>query len=342
MKQLAILLITCTLFSCDTPDTATVVTRLPAVDTLHSRPIPISESVVLSPSNMCMTGDRLVVYSEGKDTLFDIFRMPDGEWVGHGGLSGRGPGDFTLLERSLMAPTDNGFTVAMTDRLADVSVADDQIRIVRSRPLFNASFQHLFANRLRPIDDSMCFYLNDALSATDGMQFTLLNLNTLECSRFSPWPRHWLSGEIAAGTETSAFVCNPVTRPDGERFAVFYVLFKRFRIFKADGTLLHDIAVEEPPFGNRFTTDYSVPLRYYYDYPQATEDYIYVTCLNAGDEWTDRPDVELQVWDWNGTPVARYLLDRNIALTALPESGDRLYGMSYDGQLYVYDLPPHN
>ena len=241
-----------------------------------------------------------------------------------------------------MLSVDSGFVVAMTDRVVEVSVADDKIRIVRSRPLFNKSSQHLFANRIRPINDSMCFYINEALSETGGMQFTLLNLNTLSSASFGPWPMHWISGEIVPGTETSTFVGNPVARPDGERFAIFYVLFKRFRIFEANGTLLCDIAVEEPPFGNRFTTDYSVPYRYYYGYPQATQDCIYVTCMNTGDEWKSNPCVELQVWDWSGTPIARYMLDHNIALIALSESANELYGMGYDGQLYVYNLPNNN
>ena len=49
---------------------------------------------------------------------------------------------------------------------------------------------------------------------------------------------------------------------------------------------------------------------------------------------------ELQVWDWEGRPVARFKFDRKLSMMAVSPKYNKIYAL--DNELYVYDLPQLN
>lgn len=50
---------------------------------------------------------------------------------------------------------------------------------------------------------------------------------------------------------------------------------------------------------------------------------------------------ELQVWNWDGKPIARYDMDRKLTLFTVSDKEKKIYAVDGDTEdvIYVYDLP---
>jgi hypothetical protein len=91
--------------------------------------------------------------------------------------------------------------------------------------------------------------------------------------------------------------------------------------------------------------DFHQRMIYYYNYPRASDKYIYVLCKDSkvSDDYGE--ETKLQIWDWDGNPVANLILDRKIDFFIIYEEEQKIYAINVDegheDKIYVYSIPEY-
>jgi hypothetical protein len=312
-----------------------VVTAFPKTGELKAHIQKIPEPVLL-PRFMSIANDYLFVYKEKEARLFEVFHLPEGTYLCSAGGRGQGPDDFGLLDSRSFHACGNGFKVmeAGSNLLKTVEFENNQLHVSHAeRMLENPS-----NNGFYPLADSIYLTLGNIGDLTE---YNLLDSKTGNITKTGDYPQWAGTNVTEPGQVFFTYVKSCVVHPDGKKFAAFYGRFKRFRIYDRSAALLHDVDVGIEPSSAEMENGQAVSA-YYISQPQAIGNHIYALCANAQDHRPDRPNgCELQVWDWDGNPVACYRLDRKISFIAISEKYGKLYAldMSVDDELYSYDLP---
>jgi hypothetical protein len=133
-----------------------------------------------------------------------------------------------------------------------------------------------------------------------------------------------------------------VAKPDGTKFGKFYLFYKYFRLFDSDGKVVKEVKVNIEPY-----TDYSfngdINKFAYYARVAASNDRIYAFCSNYNADHIDEITSELQIWDWDGNPIARYEFDKPPYFCCISLNDMKIYAFNNmriedNGVLRVYDL----
>lgn len=315
-----------------------VVTTFPQTGKLQAQvkqlPVP-----VLLPRFMGVAGEHLVVYKQKEQKIFALFRLPDCSYVGDMGNRGQGPDDFNLLDSRSFCLGENGFEVleAGSNLLKTVVIQEDGLKVSSSLPVFE---QGISNNGFYPLADSVYLTLG---RLEDENEYCLFDKKTGTVTKMENYP-HWVAIEKRENTPPPfvTYLKNCVVHPDGKRFASFYCRFKRLRIYDQHVRLLHDVDVQVAPYATHFEGDVRYQPGYYIGQPYATEEYIYTLCENSDFRDGQRNyRCELQVWSWNGRPVACFEFDRKISLMAVSRKYNKLYALDSDveNEMYIYDLP---
>ncbi len=172
-------------------------------------------------------------------------------------------------------------------------------------------------------------------------EYLIIDTNTNESVKVSPYPS--LTDNYAKeepGVKAQVYRKEGVVKPDKSKFAYFYTYFKFFRIHDRDGNLLKEVTVQVEPYNKEYEQDYEKSMQYYMS-PRATDKYIYVMCLNLKGSERLVSTVELQIWDWDGSPIGKYTLDKAMYFYAISEKYGKLYGIHplIEDTIYAFDLP---
>lgn len=314
-------------------NTTLTVRQFPTEGKLTARVQPIPP-VAMSPHILFSTGEYLLLYNTQKDTLFDVFRLPDPVFLYSAGLKGQGPQDFYQLERRMFEPTPNGFQVfSQPDKkIKEVFVTDSALWIDNDNALVY-NIDEMPVNGVLPVRDSTLIYWGGVESEYEYVRFDIRK----ESRTFSPYPA-WGDGPVQE-LPLFTYVKNSVLNDDHTRFVSFYAYFKRFRIYTTEGELIKEVTVKIPPYENKLAENPMDRTLYYFTPPRTDGNYIYVLCKNGSRAEKKAP--ELQIWNWEGKPVARYELDRPLTLFTLSGKYHKLYAVDgeHEEEIYVYDLP---
>jgi hypothetical protein len=297
--------------------------------------IPIS---ILLPRFMLIANDELFVYKEKEDKFFEIFHLPDCNYLCSAGDRGQGPNDFLFLDTRSFQPTENGFKAleAGTNQYKTVVFENNQLSVSRKEMVFNDHPSH---NGFYPLADSIYLTFGDVMESNE---YALYDKKTGILANIGDYPQ-WIPTQIIEQSQMLfTYVKNCVVHPKGKKFATFYARFKRIRIYDNSLTVLHDIEVKTEPYSVNTEIEEVMQWEYYIGQPQVIGNYIYVLCSNSTENNSEAPNAcELQVWDWKGNSIACYHLDRKISLMALSEKQGKIYALdkSVDDELYIYDIP---
>lgn len=288
---------------------------------------------------MFVSNDYLYLYKEKDSTLFDIFKLPSCIYYSSTGIIGGGPDDFMLLDPRSFQPTEHGFKVmeAGTHILKSV-ILDDKVlknekteRILEGRDAINGFY---------PLNNETYLSLG---SINSEFEFRFINHRSGECIEFGEYPV-WTEINVEQPFQRfMTYLKSCVVHSESGRFAVFYARFKRFRIYSNKGKLLKDINVKVDPYSSDIEADFMEQMSYYMGQPVAIGNCIYALCGNRkeNDLTVSNPKNELQVWDWEGNPIACYQLDKRVSSFAISEKYNKMY--AFDGltenEIYIYDLP---
>ena len=290
---------------------------------------------------MGITGDRLLIYKDKEDTLFQFFALPECEYVGSAGTRGQGPDEFGLPDTRSFCMNDTDFSLLEvgTNLIKTVTYNDTVLKVTRVEPIFQPGISNI---GYYPLADSICLTLG---SLAENYEYCLLDRKNNRSTFLGDFP-DWVDVDAQFNGVPASFIYikTCVLSPDRSRFAAFYGYFKRFRIYDSLVNLIRDVEVQTEPYQTRFRGPEEIADQpvYYIGQPQAIGDYIYALCSNATGsrlQSTCRP--ELHVFDWEGRPVACYQFDRRVSLFAISERHGLIVALDNRNpdELYLYELP---
>lgn len=297
--------------------------------------IPASIAII---RGMFISGDFLLLYKQKDTTFFDLFKLPDCTYLGSSGNVGNGPNDFIFPDPRSFTPIDSGFTVleAGSHLLKTVKVKENRLVVTNIEKTVE---KKAATNGFYALSDQKYVSFGNIGSENE---FTIFDKKRNESIEIGKYPTWVTTNENKPHEKFVAYLKNCVVHPDGEKFAAFYVRFKRFRIFNDSGDILHDINVKIEPYSNNIEKEYNDQWSYYVGTPQCVGNYIYALCINQkGKEKTKNNMCELQIWSWDGKPIACYKLDKHVSFFSISNKHNTLFAFDTDmeNEIYCYELP---
>jgi hypothetical protein len=322
----------------------TIVTEFPVKKELKATVITVPP-IILTPANICISDDKLIIIYDKKDTILDFFQLPECKYLFGAGIRGGGPDDFSPdYDSRFLHFAENELNIFSSDGMLKRFTVDYRSkRIINNKSKsqrINTDHLGYPTNRFNILNDTLCYSLSQ-IAYNEGFEFVMINTKTKRNLPFSPYP-DWLGKVWIKDDIPFVYIKNMASHPSGTRFASFYGYFKRWRIYDYKTNLVRDIHVEVPPYSKNVNENVSERM-VYYGYLRATAEYIYVECRNR--KASDKPltNTEIQVWDWDGNPVAVYTLDKKISLFTISEKEKKIYALNTDEEnedkIYVYSIP---
>lgn len=291
---------------------------------------------ILYPGNIFISGDKLIVLQQDMDTLFYVFQLPEVEFLYSFGTKGEAPNEFSNIYNESIIPTKEGFKLyCANNTINEISLKE---RAIIKKEHISSDYD-LF-NGFQAINDSLyCFYN----MTNPDFQFVLYNSHTQETTAFGEYPQ-WTSDEAYETNHISKVIdclSHVVVKEDQSTLAAFYGYFDCFRTFDCLGNHKETYLIE--PSSEKYILNNDINQRtIYFPYPpQTINDYIYCIYRNATstDEQTDL----LQIWKWDGSPVASYKLEHNISSFCISDEYKKIYAVSTkecnEDKIFIYDLP---
>lgn len=334
MRKINTLFILCIVTSCVSTSNYISVRDFPIVDTLKMRAVN-TPPTLLSPSNMFVTGDYLVVAQHKGDALFSFFNLPDCSFAFNDGLRGKGPNEFNSINPNYFEPTDKGFKVLDNGVVIKDLIIDKEQLIVKSQ--YKVPTTGRTANNIMKLENDRLCIVN---TLDDLSEYLILDTVSNEVP-VSPYPK-WCSDDMSQ-PKMFVYIKNSIASPKGDKFMSFYANFRKMRLHNSNGDLLKEVSVETPFELPQYSDDRNDRYITYASYPFADEKHIYVFCINSklGDQ--SQTCTELQVWDWDGKPVARLILDKNLSLFTISPKFKQLYACTgcIEDTIFVCDIPKY-
>jgi hypothetical protein len=280
-----------------------------------------------------ITGDYLVVMrSFSGNPLYHVFEMPDCKYMGSFGMLGKGPNEFEVPDVRSARPTEKGFKVFDTHKgllfvdltgfSSNKSFKVKQVKLPGELYILNDAVQ---------INDSIIYGM-PYVGKTEKL-YVRYNLNSSKLDYFGEYPAFFPKGN--KDNYWGLIWRYSIVKPDGTKYASFFARFKLFRIYNNSGLLIKEKTMEVPK--NILSPKHKSTT--YYDVTKATNEYIYALCLNGQlNETDDYPTLE--VWDWDGNPVAKLKLQSFVYSFDITQDNKKIYCMDreIDDKIFVYDL----
>jgi hypothetical protein len=297
----------------------------------------------LNPASIINLNDRYLILNDFRpDNFFHVFSLPGVKYLYSWGKQGRGPDEF-LQNPVYIDKNEDELIVfdGMLQTLRYFSVNDTTL--IKSREVslaYEGQVEPL--NRIRRIHDTLYAvdYGSSIQEETNHEHMALEPGEEIPLFTFGEYPNTNLEGF----DRYSEFLKTNIAKPDGSRFAAFYIAHNMFKIYNSGGDLLALIEVTDPYLQNVPKNDE----RYLYrSTAWASDDYIYLLGLNAEREIiygdSESPiKTSLEIWDWDGRPVYRAMFDRRIDSFTVSEKHGKIVGFSKmaggETMLLEYDL----
>lgn len=294
--------------------------------------IPASVAII---RGMFISDDFLFLYKQKDTTLFDIFKLPNCQYINSSGYKGNGPSDFIFLDPRSFTAKKDGFSVleAGSHILKTVKMQDQELIVSNTEKMFEESEA---TNGFYTLSENKYLSFGNINNDKEFIIFDNNNKTSMEVGDYPSWAKTNVDQPYQ---KFITYIKNCVVHPNGSMFAAFYGRFKRFRIYNGSGMLLHDVNVMIEPFSTDIEKEYEKQWTYYIGSPQVINNYIYTICINQ--KGNDRKNCELQIWDWEGKPIACYNLDKQVSYFSISYKYNKLftYDVNTDDEIYIYELP---
>lgn len=304
-------------------------------------------------SRVFVSGGLLFTHNLRGDFAFNVYTLPELDSGFKAGMIGRGPNEF-VISPHVMSPTVGDGCLEIydshTDRIMRVEFEEGLLRVIEEieLPLPDG----IFGNSLARLQKNIYLCFNDDPNASKEIVWSdcekRVSKEIIDYPKFM-WEHASATGFSIDGIGTGTIV----PKPDGSRFAVFHFYYKYFRLFNEDGDQLKEVKVKIEPY-----TDYSsgniidsyrldlfaaYKAVFAYDTIAASDDYIYAVCRNDRRDGSQTMS-DLQVWDWDGNPVALYQFEDAQMFSYIELELMKMYSFHFldedqdVGAVRVYDL----
>ncbi|TSA38752.1 MAG: hypothetical protein D4R64_02080 [Porphyromonadaceae bacterium] len=280
----------------------------------------ITPPVLFFPAGMVLLDSVLITVDLGTDIFFQVFKMPDLTYLGGQIHKGKGPGEEIFVNPYMQPLSDNDFLyqTQLSIKRARYNVHANAIKIVQEiyLPGELMNINHVFS-----IND--LYYGCEMISDKDN-EFVVYNPSSKQVSGFGPdFPK--LGREIEKRFRNTLLAKAITVKPDNDRFAAVYDKFPILRIYSKEGEILSDSRYHNGqhfPEGltkNDPTEPELLDIMQNYRMIKSTNRYIYalyigktIQDLGGLGKGLDDFSNEIHVWEWNGNPVRKILLDKSI------------------------------
>lgn len=130
-----------------------------------------------------------------------------------------------------------------------------------------------------------------------------------------------------------------------DRYFIYYHIINRVISCNGIGSDRKDYAVNKRLINYNNIKDSDDPLlinRYYMDCVY-DDNYIYLLCGNMSlNDYSNPNPVTIDVFDWHSNPVIKLKIKETLNTLALNSKKNILYGTTYSGQFFKYQLPAFN
>ena len=290
----------------------------------------LTDSVILAPDAMFVMNDQLWVFQRRKELIFDVFDIQTYKHLFSTGNKGRGPDEFTHPIGQTIQSEDDYFTIMDgVEMKTIVWLPNFGLHTIKSELIFNQPATNGF---IRLNDSLFCAFADCAMGTAGDFEYQLKNVYNNTLHKFSAYPEYLANKkfeqEIRCQIYYKYLVANPVKR----KFAAFYSRYKVLRLFSYEGVLEKEIHVKIPPYQIK-DVENSEGRYYYYVRVTSTNQYIYAYCAS---------NKEVQVWDWDGSPIIIYRLNKDYSRFTVSEKHKKVYLISAEEQdidkIFVLDL----
>ncbi len=290
----------------------------------------VTEVDALLPRAMFVFDGKLGIYKEREDFMLDFYTLPDFKFICSTAPRGQGPDDLIGLECRNIEASDTAFSALehMTWRLKTMTLTgDSEMKVVGvSKPLEARGAINMF-HRL----DSL-HYLSLG-STSNQKEFCIFDLSDGSAHEVGEYPE-WIDASTVANGMPLQLPYGKflAVSPDEKKFVAFYWHFDRVRFFDFDCRLVNDVTVTHKRDVAR-QKDVNGLLTCYYGV-KAAGDKIYA--LHADTDSTRM----LEVWDWDGSPIAAFKLDRPVTIMTVDTAYHRLItkDAEHPNEIYLYEL----
>ena len=270
---------------------------------------------------LLLVDNFLVAYSLMSDSMFQIFDVSGFKHLGSQIPKGEGPG-----EESFIAPNLYSY-----DSVSFLYKTLDKVKIVRYKKRENKLIlQRIIDLPVEFIDVMHLIYLNEKIigwnlyNITNEREFQAVDLKTQKVTHFGPaYPASEF--KIRLSDMASLFSKSILNRPDNKFFAALYDRYPILRIYGANGNLIKEVRYINNQMDPAKHMNEVDPLKYMahqtlnYMKLKVTNNYIYGLYagkthseLRTQEYKVDDFCTEVHVWDWNGNPVSKIMLNRPV------------------------------
>lgn len=343
LKSIGWIVCTIILFhACTTKQKKTETVELQSItDTLHANILSVKgETEMVNPQQVkTVSNDYLVVIDDKKEGIFQVFRLPELIFLYSFGSVGSGPNEFsTFISYNTITDVQDNQLLIYESALGNIEyyTVTDTTMVLQKNATLSYTNQTMQLNGVEGLNDStlVAFYGITPETNTDKEFIALRPDSEDTLFTFGSYPKTELEGVLRA----QDFYKATTAKPDGSKFVAFYSYHQRFRIYDNKGTLLKDITINDPHISVN-----SEDKIIYRNYVEASDNYIYVFAPHTTRDGLSAPDEIrpiIEIWDWNGEFVRRFMLDKPVKYFTVSEAHGKLYGITNytENVIYEYDL----
>lgn len=291
--------------------------------------------------------DTVLVVSEfSGEKVFKLFSIENGSLIQSSVNRGRGPNELDLSYNILELDEDN---FVIFDRIRSEFIYLSLCDLLMGNEIFSQREKHNYS-----VFNSII--INDSLRVFtgpfDSYQYLLTNISTGNSTFYQEYPDLGTLKSIQTATKAHGYQGHFTAIFGKNRFAFLSSLVGFFEICEIKDNEV--IPVFRKSYGvpdlyvvqNR--TALTPDLPYYFNSLSSTNEYVFT--IYSGRTIREHGEEEyyagnnLLVFDWNGNPVKRFVLDSYIRTFALDKKNMRLYGYSMNSrtmepEIVVYELP---
>lgn len=289
--------------------------------------------ILLYPRSVFLCNNSLVVFNEKIDTMFQVFHLPEMAYQCSFGMRGEGPNDFNLPAIKAVSYEKDGFTMADVTKLKHIRF--DGVNFSVQAEFLPYKFDYF--NGLTKLTDSL--YCCDGDFEEDKEFMFLYSKGNVEL--WGDYPEN-IDRLKSVLNRNQAYSKIMVAKPDGTKFGVFYQSVRRYRIFDVKGNLEQDAILDIVP--GEEVPNAEAAKRYIHTIAAyATNQYIYALNLDmTAEEIGERKRTpSIQVFTWDGKPVAQLVLDCFISAFTVDENRSKIYAVFAEDEktIYTFNLP---
>lgn len=271
-------------------------------------PIDIKEinfgSEEIFPTSMTIVNENVVLTLQRSEKNFMIIPLDSTKNAFLAGPTGRGPMDFLNIDPYSVKAEGDGFVVADMSGLKECVVTESGVVVERVSPVTTkclpingfAKIGGGFVNMLTTGDKEFAVY-----DTQGNLKETI--------STYPDWSKDKESVKVFLYLKTWE------PNPDGNKLAVFYSHFDKFRIINLSGKVLYEVDTD---FGESEVAEKELNRICYRSNPVVTNDHIVSLHCNRG-------GAEIQIWDWKAQLLKRYSLPGKVTQFTFDSASGNLW-----------------